>query len=95
MLDDWIDGLGTTPDAVLMALNPAIAGGHAGHGGGASAPTAHSEGEMGVAQQLVAQGHGDSTALGGMTQHIAYPMHLITGARRTIRRRSRRRWGSG
>lgn len=79
VLDDWIDGLGTTPDAVLMALNPAIAGGHAGHGGGASAPTAHSEGEMGVAQQLVAQGHGDSTALGGMTQHIAYPMHLING----------------
>ncbi len=79
VLDDWIDGLGTTPDAVLMALNPAIAGGHAGHGGSASAPTAHSEGEMGVAQQLVAQGHGDSTALGGMTQHIAYPMHLING----------------
>ncbi len=28
---------------------------------------------------MVAQGHGDSTALGGMTQHIAYPMHLING----------------
>jgi len=79
VLDDWVDGLGTTPDAVLMALNPAIAGGHAGHGGGATAPAAHAEPEMERAQQLVSQGHGDSAALGGMTQHIAYPMHLING----------------
>ena len=26
VLDDWLDGLGTTPDSVLMALNPAISG---------------------------------------------------------------------
>ncbi|PTR21356.1 FtsP/CotA-like multicopper oxidase with cupredoxin domain [Rhodococcus sp. OK519] len=79
VLDDWIDGLGTTPDAILMALNPAISGGHGGHGGGGAAPMSHSDTEMGVAQDLVSQGHGDSAALGGMTQHIAYPLHLVNG----------------
>ncbi|CAM2860772.1 multicopper oxidase family protein [Prescottella defluvii] len=83
VLDDWIDGMGTTPEAVLMALNPAISGGHGGghggHGGGAAPAAAHSDAEMGVAQDLVSRGHGDSAALGGMTQHIAYPLHLING----------------
>ncbi|MEZ7237912.1 multicopper oxidase family protein [Rhodococcus sp. GXMU-t2271] len=78
VLDDWVDGLGTTPDAVLTALNPAISGGHGGHGGGA-ASGAHPVGDMDVARQLVSAGHGDSAALGGMTQHIAYPLHLING----------------
>ncbi|MCJ0906413.1 multicopper oxidase family protein [Rhodococcus sp. ARC_M6] len=79
VLDDWLDGLGTSPDSVLMALNPAIAGGHGGHGGAASAPAEHSAGEMTLAQQLVNAGHGSSEVLGGMTQHIAYPLHLING----------------
>ncbi|QBJ96266.1 multicopper oxidase family protein [Rhodococcus sp. ABRD24] len=78
VLDDWVDGMGTSPDAVMMALNPAISGGHGGHGGG-TAPAVHSDTEMGVAQELVSRGHGDSVVLGGMTQHIAYPMHLING----------------
>ncbi|WP_395245170.1 multicopper oxidase family protein [Agromyces sp. MMS24-K17] len=100
VLDDWVDGLGTTPDAILMALNPALAGAHH-HGGasatatpsaaaGASAAAAAGTGgsassagmtddQMAVAAGLVAQGHGDSDALGGMTQHIAYPMHLVNG----------------
>ncbi len=78
VLDDWLDGLGTTPDAVLMALNPAISGGHAGHGGG-GAPVVHSADSIGVAQSLVADGHGSSDPLGGMTQHIGYPLHLVNG----------------
>ncbi|UYF93459.1 multicopper oxidase family protein [Rhodococcus aetherivorans] len=78
VLDDWVDGLGTTPDAVLAALNPAISGGHGGHGGGA-APGAHPAGDTDVARRLVSAGHGDSAPLGGMTQHIAYPLHLING----------------
>ncbi|NLU82626.1 multicopper oxidase family protein [Rhodococcus sp. HNM0569] len=78
VLDDWVDGLGTTPDAVLTALNPAIAGGHAGHGGSAGVAE-HTPGDAATAQSLVSQGHGSSDALGGMTQHIAYPLHLING----------------
>lgn len=84
VLDDWLDGLGTTPDAVLLALNPALAGAHGHHGGGTTPPptsvsaTASDE-EYTTAQELIDQGHGDSEALGGMTQHIAYPMHLING----------------
>ena len=33
VIDDWLDGLGTTPDAVLRALSPDVQGGHHGHGG--------------------------------------------------------------
>ena len=77
VLDDWVDGLGTTPDAVLAALNPQVAGhGHAGHGGG---PAEYSDADASVAQQITSAGHGDSVPLGGMTQHIAYPLHLING----------------
>ncbi|MGW0021977.1 multicopper oxidase family protein [Rhodococcus sp. NPDC003382] len=79
VLDDWIDGLGTTPEAVLAALNPAMAGGHGhgGHGGGTAVE--HSAEQMSVAQAAVSGGHGSSTPLGGMTQHIGYPLHLING----------------
>ena len=38
VLDDWLDGLGTTPDAVLLALNPALAGAHGHHGDGTTPP---------------------------------------------------------
>ncbi|HET8992597.1 MAG TPA: multicopper oxidase family protein [Rhodococcus sp. (in: high G+C Gram-positive bacteria)] len=78
VLDDWVDGLGTTPEAVLAALNPAISGGHAGHGGG-GAPAEQTTEETAAAQSLVSGGHGSSGPLGGMTQHIGYPMHLING----------------
>ena len=83
VIDDWVDGLGTTPDAVLAALNPALAGAHGGHGARAAqtaspAPTPDGE-ALAVAAELVSQGHGDSAALGGMTQHISYPLHLING----------------
>ncbi|AWZ23374.1 MULTISPECIES: multicopper oxidase family protein [Rhodococcus] len=77
VLDDWVDGLGTTPDAVLAALNPQVAGhGHAGHGSG---PAEYTDADASVAQQITSAGHGDSVPLGGMTQHIAYPLHLING----------------
>ncbi|MGB3170803.1 MAG: multicopper oxidase family protein [Rhodococcus sp. (in: high G+C Gram-positive bacteria)] len=79
VLDDWVDGLGTTPDAVMSALNPNLhGGGHAGHGG-ASTPLPIGADEAAVAASLTAAGHGDSGVLGGMTQHIAYPLHLING----------------
>lgn len=78
VLDDWVDGTGTTPDAVMAALNPQLSGGHAGHGGG-SMPAPIGADEEAMAASLVSGGHGDSAALGGMTQHIAYPMHLING----------------
>ncbi|WP_101525681.1 multicopper oxidase family protein [Nocardioides houyundeii] len=81
VLDDWVDGLGTTPDAVLMALNSDLAGGHGAHSGhGDDAPTpSHTGAEMRLAKQLVGGGHGRSPALGGMTQHIGYPLNLING----------------
>lgn len=84
VLDDWIDGLGVTPDALLMALNPALSGHMHGSGATASptpgaAPDPVVEAEMAVARELLDQGHGDSDPLGGMTQHIAYPLHLING----------------
>lgn len=77
VLDDWVDGLGTTPEAVMAALNPNLPGAHAGHGSGTAAPVGADE--AGVAAALISAGHGDSAALGGMTQHIAYPLHLING----------------
>ncbi|QNG17848.1 multicopper oxidase family protein [Rhodococcus triatomae] len=81
VLDDWVDGMGTTPEAVLMALNPDISGGHGGHGGhgGSSTPATHTDSEMAVAVELISAGHGNSVPLGGMTQHVAYPLHLING----------------
>lgn len=79
VIDDWVDGLGTTPDAVMAALNPDLhGGGHAGHGG-AGAPAPVGADEATVAASLTSAGHGDSDVLGGMTQHIAYPLHLING----------------
>ncbi|WP_216912459.1 multicopper oxidase family protein [Nocardia noduli] len=77
VLDDWVDGMGTTPDAVMAALNPNLHGGHAGHD--ASAPAPIDADAATVAASITAAGHGDSRALGGMTQHIAYPLHLING----------------
>jgi FtsP/CotA-like multicopper oxidase with cupredoxin domain len=77
VLDDWLDGLGTTPDAVLAQLNPAISGGHREHGGGSASPIPSPDSS--VAQSIVAGGHGSSIPLGGMTQHIDYPLHLING----------------
>ncbi|MGW4367184.1 multicopper oxidase family protein [Nocardia takedensis] len=77
VLDDWVDGLGTTPDAVMAALNPNLHGGHAGHGGATPAPVGADA--AAVAAALTGAGHGESTALGGMTQHIGYPLHLING----------------
>ncbi|MGN0043261.1 MULTISPECIES: multicopper oxidase family protein [unclassified Rhodococcus (in: high G+C Gram-positive bacteria)] len=80
VLDDWVDGLGTTPEAVLSALNPAISGGHGGHGGhGGGAAVEHTADESSAALALVSGGHGSSDPLGGMTQHIGYPLHLING----------------
>ncbi|MCI2238658.1 multicopper oxidase family protein [Paenibacillus sp. TRM 82003] len=83
VLDDWVDGLGTTPDAVLQALNPALTGGHGGHAGhaghGAAAPATPSASEAATAAGLVAGDHGRSDALGGMTGHITYPLHLVNG----------------
>jgi multicopper oxidase len=85
VLDDWVDGLGTTPDAVLAALSPDLAaahgGGHGSHGaaGGAAGATTPSADDRAVAAELVAGGHGDSAVLGGMTQHVTYRMHLING----------------
>lgn len=87
VLDDWLDGMGTTPESVLAALNPDIAGhgGHGSHGSASSTGAAHPTGAAttteftDVASELIAQGHGDSDVLGGMTQHISYPLHLVNG----------------
>lgn len=76
VIDDWLDGLGTTPDAVLRALSPEVQGGHHGHGG---PPPEIDEAEIDSAAQLLEDGHGSSTALGGMATHITYPLHLING----------------
>lgn len=79
VLDDWVDGLGTTPDAVMAALNPNLhGGGHGGHGG-ASVPEPVGADAATVATSMTSAGHGNSAFLGGMTQHISYPLHLING----------------
>ncbi len=64
---------------MLTALNPAMSGGHAGHDGG-GAPAEHTTDETSAAQSLVSGGHGSSGSLGGMTQHIGYPLHLINAS---------------
>ncbi|MFD9679432.1 multicopper oxidase family protein [Rhodococcus sp. NPDC059969] len=76
VIDDWLDGLGTTPDAVLRALSPEVQGGHDGHGG---TPPEVDDAEIDSAAVLLAGGHGNSEALGGMATHITYPLHLING----------------
>lgn len=76
VIDDWTDGIAATPEQILTALTPTGGGGHQ-HGGGASAaPPAESSS---AAAAMLAQGVGYSQVLGGPTQHIAYPMHLING----------------
>lgn len=74
VIDDWVDGFGATPEEVLAALDPVGTGGHA-HGGIAAAPPEVTA----AALALVTQGVGNSAVLGGPTQHINYPLHLING----------------
>lgn len=78
VIDDWLDGIAATPDEVLAALGPVgpigAAGGHS-HGGPVDAPDGVNPG----AYALVTQGVGDSEVLGGPSQHIAYPLHLLNG----------------
>lgn len=76
VLDDWLDGIAATPDEVLAALGPV---GPVGHGHGGSPAAAPPEGISAGAYELVAQGVGESRVLGGPSQHIAYPLHLING----------------
>lgn len=81
VLDDWTVGHGPTPDDLLRALNPAL-GGHSGHGahaGHGSTSTAAARAVDPDALARTAGPHPESSALGGMTQHIAYPLHLING----------------
>jgi FtsP/CotA-like multicopper oxidase with cupredoxin domain len=76
VFDDWLDGFGVTPDEVLQALNPALGGEMAGMDMGSSSPSAHTASPAAVA--LLARNM-KSSALGGITGHIRYPMHLING----------------
>lgn len=76
VIDDWTDGVAATPEQILAALTPLGGGGH-NHGGVAAAqPPAD---VSGAASAMLAQGTGHSDVLGGPTQHIAYPLHLING----------------
>ena len=75
VLDDWLDGLDTSPEEVLLALGPAGSGGHS-HGPDPEAPPG---GVGATARSLVGQGAGHSDVLGGPSQHIGYPLHLIGG----------------
>ncbi|MEV4704980.1 multicopper oxidase family protein [Actinoplanes sp. NPDC049316] len=71
VLDDWLDGLGATPDAVLGGLGgaPGMAGMHgAAHAGQGAVPS----GLLPPAPMI-------SSALGGLAGHIAYPLHLLNG----------------
>lgn len=81
ILDDWITGFGASPDEILQALNPAL-GGHAGHGGHGTAtpaPTTGASEPTLAALDRTAGPYPESEELGGMTQHIAYPTHLMNG----------------
>lgn len=87
VLDDWTVGLGSGPEDLLRSLNPAL-GGHAGHGGhggheghGDHRPAVEGSGVAvpEAARAMTSGPHPQSRALGGMTQHITYPLHLING----------------
>ena len=81
LIDDWTVGFGPSPDELLRALNPAL-GGHAGHGGHSGKSAATTTAARAVDPDALARTSGPyvrSAALGGMVQHIAYPMHLING----------------
>ncbi|MBB1023848.1 MULTISPECIES: multicopper oxidase family protein [unclassified Dietzia] len=84
VLDDWTVGHGPSPEDLLRALNPAL-GGHAGHGGHGghqghgSVTTTTTTPVDPEAMARTAGPHPESVELGGMTQHISYPVHLING----------------
>ncbi len=73
VLDDWLLER-TTPEEVLAALGAVTEGGHD-HG----APVDDGSFATPAARELVEQGMGHSAMLGGPSQHLAYPTHLING----------------
>ncbi len=73
MLDDWLDGLGATPEQVL-----AVVGSADGMAGMANM-AGMSEVAVGAAAGLVPPTPMLSAALGGQAGSIAYPMHLLNG----------------
>ncbi|MEU6259552.1 multicopper oxidase domain-containing protein [Streptomyces sp. NPDC047043] len=98
VIDDWLDGLGATPDEVLRVLNPNLGGGSmAGMHMGSAAPSgsatpAADHAVSAAARALVPSKPMSSAALGGVTGEVAHPVHLINGRppadRQTVRVRS-------
>ncbi len=70
VLDDWIDGTGTTPDEVLSKLQSSTGQGDSGMGGMPGMSHGSSTGGMGEGMQ--------STLLGGAGD-VTYPYYLING----------------
>ncbi|MFJ9631809.1 multicopper oxidase family protein [Streptomyces sp. NPDC101175] len=91
VIDDWLDGLGTTPDEVLTALNPALGGSMAGMdmGTASASPSSGHHQVSAATAALVPSKPMTSTLLKGVAGDIAYPLHLINGRppadRETIR----------
>lgn len=80
VLDDWLDGVAATPDQVFVALGGGAGSGASGSGHAHGvAPGSASEEPPDAAHEIVSQGMGESDVLGGPSQHIAYPLHLING----------------
>ncbi len=71
VIDDWLAGI-ATPEEVFAALD----GDSSGHAHGSSGI---GSADGGAAARLVGAGTGASEVLGGPSQHIAYPEHLING----------------
>lgn len=71
VLDDWLDGLGTTPDRAYEQLTSmGMGGGHGMGGMGGSGEMGGMGGGMGMFR---------STLLGGDAGDVGYPLHLING----------------
>ncbi|ASU84409.1 copper oxidase [Nocardiopsis gilva YIM 90087] len=70
MLDDWLDGIDTTPDKVLAQARKGM-GHDEGHGGGEGG-----SGPMRMGPMLMGA---SSDLLGGDAGDVFYPMHLVNG----------------
>lgn len=81
VLDDWVDGLGTTPDALLRALTHAGPTGSAGMAdmGALGQTEAVTPAQLGIAAGLVGPLSDEGSPWGPVLGDVRYPLHLVSG----------------